>query len=546
MIDRLLYRRQIQGGAPHLLFVLCLLGCFLVLGAAMSRAANLRRIVEFQPGTPVPTQQAIVAESGSTLLTLLSLINAAVIELPADAVQEALASLLSHPEVKRVYEDAPISTQGPTSSGGIEGGLIMPTDPPADGYTWNLLQIALHQVNPAVRGAGVHVAVVDTGIDPSHPELAGKVVGGVDAQIGGTSNTGSSAAAEEPDAEGPDAEGSDSFIDCNGHGTHVAGIIAGNTVGIAPDVQLYAVRVLDCQGAGFVSYLLNGLEWIYLHNTNSPLNNLPKIDVVNMSLGFYRTDTALYPMLHQYIKALHDIGTVLVASAGNYKFECVDRVGGGGLVADVEGPDVEGPDVEGPDADNGGTSSPPECNTRVKFPARYAATIAVAASTIERTIADYSIRGPAVRLTAPGGKYPFQVRSTTVSESSETDDNSAAAGEGPDVEGPDVEGPDGVGAYGLGSGTSMAAAHVTGVVGLMLSANPMLTPDAVLAILQETADALEVTMSAQGSGIISAAQAVSEAQGWGGDDDDDDDDDDEVEIGEQTVIGTESWIMAGT
>ena len=104
-------------------------------------------------------------------------------------------------------------------------------------------------------GAGVTAYVIDTGIRLGHHEFGGRAVSGFDAVEGGTAE------------------------DCNGHGTHVAGTIGGSTYGVAKAVRLVAVRVLDCHGAGAVSSVIAGVDWV----TSNHVAGTPA--VANMSLG---------------------------------------------------------------------------------------------------------------------------------------------------------------------------------------------------------------------------------------------------------------------
>ena len=139
--------------------------------------------------------------------------------------------------------------------------------------------------------------MLDTGIDYTHPDLAARVVDCYNARAG---------------------EDTTDCMDYNGHGTHIAGIIAANMssssggqslrIGIASEARLIAVRVLNDAGGGFVSDLINGLSWVY---------SRPYIRVVNMSLGFYKASP--YPLLERIVKLLYDAGVVMVAAAGNYK-----------------------------------------------------------------------------------------------------------------------------------------------------------------------------------------------------------------------------------
>jgi len=154
-------------------------------------------------------------------------------------------------------------------------------------------------------GQGVTVAVLDTGIDTDHPDLAGSIV----AQhcfLNGACQPGNS-------AESANAE------DENGHGSHVAGIITSDGGvagrGFAPDANIVAVRVLDASGSGFVSDWVAGLDWLYANLATQP------VQIINMSLGTF----ALYPgncdaqesVLTTAINQLHAAGVTIFASSGN-------------------------------------------------------------------------------------------------------------------------------------------------------------------------------------------------------------------------------------
>ncbi|RMF92448.1 MAG: hypothetical protein D6736_03505 [Nitrospinota bacterium] len=198
---------------------------------------------------------------------------------------------------------------------------------------------------------------------------------------------------------------------------------------------------------------------------------------------------------------------VMVASAGNSDT----------YIGQSEGADSEGADSEGADSGQ-------DCGVQqVKYPARYAETIGVGATDGDGRVTPYSIRGEEVDLVAPGGTRTEPIISTmTTAGSLEVTGNAVAASEGADSEGADSEGADSEGAdssqieytpyYGTASGTSQAAAHVTGVVALLLGVNPELTPDDVLQILQKTAMDLGEPVEAQGAGLLDAAQAVKEVR----------------------------------
>ncbi|MDQ3114749.1 MAG: S8 family peptidase, partial [Actinomycetota bacterium] len=102
------------------------------------------------------------------------------------------------------------------------------------------------------NGAGITAYIIDTGIRADHADLSGRVGTGYSAIAGGTN-------------------------DCNGHGTHVAGTVGSETYGVAKDVGLVPVRVLDCNGSGSNSGVIAGVDWV--------TSNSPGPSVANMSLG---------------------------------------------------------------------------------------------------------------------------------------------------------------------------------------------------------------------------------------------------------------------
>jgi subtilisin family serine protease len=153
--------------------------------------------------------------------------------------------------------------------------------------------------NPGIAtGAGVGVAIVDTGIDFVHADLQGQIAtGGYNA-----------------------LDGSTNCQDDNGHGTHVAGTVAGldntiDVVGVAPGARLYCVKVLNAYGSGAWSSVVAGLNWVWLQNGgNNPISPRP-IRVVNMSLTGSGSNVA--SPLRDAIQKLRDTGVIVVVAAGN-------------------------------------------------------------------------------------------------------------------------------------------------------------------------------------------------------------------------------------
>src|SRR4051794_38443479 len=136
---------------------------------------------------------------------------------------------------------------------------------PLRGQQWALYKTSYEHSWQASRGAGVKVAVIDTGVAASHQDLAGAVVPGTDF------------ASDKAEVDAPGT----GMVDPGGHGTHVAGIIAAhvnNGVGIAgaaPDAKIMPVRVLDKNGTGVASNVALGIIWAADHGAR----------VINLSLG---------------------------------------------------------------------------------------------------------------------------------------------------------------------------------------------------------------------------------------------------------------------
>ena len=131
-------------------------------------------------------------------------------------------------------------------------------------------------------GAGVNVYVLDTGIRITHTEFGGRATADFDSVNDGWNG-----------------------LDCNGHGTHVAGTIGSSTYGVAKNVSLHSVRVMDCRGSGSISNMVAGIDWITANHQNPA--------VVNMSVGVGGRSSTLDLAINKSIAA----GVTYVVAAGN-------------------------------------------------------------------------------------------------------------------------------------------------------------------------------------------------------------------------------------
>ena len=195
------------------------------------------------------------------------------------------------PDVAMVVADDVVSIQGQTVPTGIEriSGLRSP----------------IAKIDGVDERVDADVAIVDTGIDRTHPDL--NVVGGINCS---TTN--------------PAA-----WWDSNGHGTHVAGTVGAldngiGVVGVAPGVRLWAVRILDSAGNGLLSWYVCGLDWIAAQH--DPLDSSrPLFEAVNMSVAKPGSDDGAcgavnHDILHAAICRLVATGVTVVAAAGNNSF----------------------------------------------------------------------------------------------------------------------------------------------------------------------------------------------------------------------------------
>jgi subtilisin len=402
--------------------------------AGHGRAAQ-RKIIIFGEDTTRQVHRQVVERHGLKVLHHLKLLNAVTTALPDDKVEMVLAALRKDRRVVDIQDDQAISADHVVS--------ITPLPlPDREIVPWGVARIGVPIVSELIASNSVaapKVAILDTGIDMNHPELVQQIDSGYNA-----------CAEENPD----------DYQDYNGHGTHIAGIIAAawngwgikGIIGAVTDPtsvtepRLVAVKVLDDTGHGYLSDLVHALQWVYDHRIEKD------IKVVNISLSFSNGS----PLLAQVTNQLYAAGVVMVASAGN---RCVSHNG-----ADEEGGDS-------------GCDSP---NAAVRYPAAYSKVIAVVATDMHNNLTDYSRSGSEVDLAAPGGdEVSGEILSLTVNDG-----------------------------YGIGTGTSQAAAHVSGAAAVALQLVPELSVQQVVDVLKGTAKDLGYSQPHQGAGLLAVDRMV--------------------------------------
>jgi subtilisin family serine protease len=250
-------------------------------------------IVVFAQGTSPNLRANVVVATGAGLRHNYIGTDAAAVTVPSANVLEALRRSA---DVVRVVPDFIIHNQAKGGKGG----------PPPTTVTFDTRQViplGVQRVGPPATGsdgAGIGIAVVDSGIDFAHPDL----------------DPAPDTPATAFNAISPGA----SCQDDGGHGTHISGIIAAlnnsiGVVGVASAATLYCVKVLGSDLTGTDSNLLAGLDWVLQHHAS--VN--PPIRVVNLSLGrpLDTEETLSTSVFRPEIQSLYNLGIVVVASAGN-------------------------------------------------------------------------------------------------------------------------------------------------------------------------------------------------------------------------------------
>ncbi len=429
------------------------LGSVVGFGPGMAMASTLdesgptvQYVVRAQPGQLSSLHTDLAREA--TVVRQIDLISADVVRMTAAQA----AHLSADPRVLSVTRDARVQLASSRRGWKQQGNTAADRNQQAAGTDSTVRgtgkasatlsdvasQIGIAAAHDAgITGDGVDVALIDSGVSPVEGLAAGKVVYG-------------------PDLSFDSQDDKTRYLDGYGHGTHLAGIIAGETAGfegVARDSRIVSVKVADAHGNADVSQVIAALDWVVSHAHSGGLN----VRVLNLSFG---TDSAqayqIDPLAYAAEQAWH-AGIVVVTSVGNTG----KRLG------------------------------------RLTDPASDPYVLAVGSADttyVVPRVSTFSARGNGVRnpdLVAPGAHIEsLQPKGTEADKEAGTTARKAN------------------GLF-LGSGTSQAAAVVSGAVALLLGERPDLTPDQVKAMLRATANPLASgSERSQGKGLVDVGAAL--------------------------------------
>ncbi|GBD34274.1 Subtilisin E [bacterium HR34] len=283
-----------------------------------------RKIIVFKEGVDEKVKEEVLSKIGGVKVKDLRLVNGKVVLLNPLAKK----LLRQQKEVLRIDDDVIVEALGKVEAIKVQGAKPQPPQT----LPWGIDRVDAEQVWNLTTGDSVKVAIVDTGIDLKHPDLQANIKGGINTIYPWKSPN-----------------------DDNGHGTHVAGIVAAinnsiGVVGVGPKIDLYAVKVLGANGSGYLSDVIEGLDWVVQQKQTQGGDW-----VINMSLG----TSADIQSFHDAILRVYNAGITMVAAAGN-------------------------------------------TGSSVTYPAAYPEVIAVSATDQNNQLASWSSRGPEVDLSSPG------------------------------------------------------------------------------------------------------------------------------------------------
>jgi serine protease AprX len=423
--------RALLVAASAALVLLAGLGAVPRASARPGAAEPMRVIVQERAGAGSAPEEA-VRRLGGQVTRLLPIVGGFAATVPATVAGE-LARL---PGVRAVTPDGKLRVQGTASTSTIRS--VYPKVVKADS-AWQ----------KGITGRGVTVAVLDTGV-ASVPDLAGRLV-----QV-----------RDDPTGQVTPCKNLSGELDCNdryGHGTFIAGLVAGNGAssggkwkGVAPEASILSVKAAGADGAADVSNILAAIQWVV------SFKDRYNIRVLNLSLGTDSKQDWKVDPLNYAVERAWAAGMTVVVSASNEgpAAGTITKPADDPWVITVGATDDRGTagvsDDQLPDFSGRGPTAHGLAKPDVAAPGAHVISLRAPGSTIDTT-------------------FPYYVD----------------------------------GSYRRGSGTSMATGVVSGVAALVLQANPGFTPDRVKHVLKATArDAASDDPMAVGSGLVDAGAAA--------------------------------------
>jgi len=390
---------------------------------ASDAAADSSVIVQGTSGAAV---RAAVAAHHGKITQDLWIVNGVAADIPA----AELAGLAAEPGVLHVSQDVGVQVQDATPSPLHAASAVYPKAVNAD-RLWT----------EGIDGEGVTVAVVDTGI-AKVADLTGRVIGGVDF-----------------------SGGSDPYKDEFGHGTFVAGLIAGNGAssngaykGVAPKAKLVSIKIAGADGSSDVSHVLAAMQWAVSYRSDYGIR------VINLSLGTDSTQSYHLSPLNAAVERAWDNGIVVTVSSSNNGpgAGTISKPGDDPLVITVGASDDKGTPGRGDDLMAGFSGQGPTAADGLTKPDLVAP---------GRSVISLRAPGSAIDAAYPGSRVGS--------------------------------------AYFKGSGTSFSTAVTSGTAALLLEREPGLTPDQVKArLLGSAGDGPAGDPNIDGAGALDAYAAA--------------------------------------
>jgi len=398
-------------------------------------------VLRAEPGQ-LQAADATVASFGGRVERDIALINGVVAEVPAGS----MASLAASPAVAEVTADASVHLLSSTYDPTTDLGSL---------YSVETMDGAHAFWNAGYTGQGVDVALIDSGVTPVNGLSApGKVLNGPDLSF---------------ESQIPALQHLDTF----GHGTHMAGIIAGRDdavtsvsstdtthfLGVAPNARIVSLKVADARGQTDVSQMLAAIDWVVQHRTDNGMN----IRVLNLSFGTDSTQSYQLDPLAYAAEQAWKHGIVVVVSDGN----------NGSSTSSLEDPAIDPYVIAVAAADTQGTTDVSK-HVPASFTNRGS----------DQRKPDISAPGVHIASLRVPGSYIDQQFGSTATVGTR---------------------------FFRGSGTSQAAAVVSGAAALLLSQRPSLTPDQVKALIDSRTAGIQGDDHLRGNGELNLATVFKSA-----------------------------------